>query len=259
VPVSGAAASDRDNLARRRGPDAERRRREIGSRIERIAEMYKWGDLTREAYRAERERLEAELGTLRSATNQAEVLVQAATLLKDLPAAWEAATSEQRKALARLVFESIEIEDDRIIAVVPQPDFAPFFLQRAMAEGLLEANSNGATFVAPSREVMNGRKRRGSLTRDRCGRVAAHSRHVFRASAPLTLATWGWALLDSGQRIAYPAGAVARGSSPGSTRRTSGGGARLRSVARDGAFGGALNQHSGTRRLTYGAPASGRA
>ncbi len=41
--------------------DAERRRREIAGRIERIAELYTWGDLTREAYRAERERLEMEL------------------------------------------------------------------------------------------------------------------------------------------------------------------------------------------------------
>jgi site-specific DNA recombinase len=145
--------------------DAERRRREIGSRIERIAEMYKWGDLTREAYRGERQRLEKELGTLRAVTSQAEVLVQASTLLKDLPAAWEAATPEQRNGLARLVFESIEIEDDRVIAVVPQPDFAPFFVQRAMAEGLLEANSNGAIEMAPSSEVMNGRKRRDSNPR----------------------------------------------------------------------------------------------
>ena len=49
--------------------DAERRRREIGARIERIAEMYKWGDITREAYRAEREQLEGERGTLRSSLN----------------------------------------------------------------------------------------------------------------------------------------------------------------------------------------------
>ena len=71
------------------------------------------------------------------ATSQAEVLVQAATFLKDLPAAWEAATPEQRNALARLVFESIEIEDDRVIAVVPQPDFAPFFVKRAWMRGFL--------------------------------------------------------------------------------------------------------------------------
>jgi site-specific DNA recombinase len=145
--------------------DAERRRREIGARIERIAEMYKWGDITREAYRAEREQLEGELARLRTTTSQAEVLAQAANFLKDLPAAWEAASSEQRNPLARLVFESIEIEDDRVTAVVPQPDFAPFFVKRAVDEGLLEANTNGAPVVTPSSEVMNGRKRRDSNPR----------------------------------------------------------------------------------------------
>src|SRR5215218_9645886 len=74
--------------------DAERRRREIISRIERIAEMYKWGDITREAYRAEREHLEGELGRLRTTTSHAEVLAQAASFLRDLPAAWDAATAE---------------------------------------------------------------------------------------------------------------------------------------------------------------------
>ena len=76
-----------------------------------------------------------------------------------------AASPEQRNALARLVFESIEIEDDRVTAVVPQPEFAPFFVRRAQNEGLLEDNSNSATEVTPSSEVMNGRKRRGSVPR----------------------------------------------------------------------------------------------
>jgi hypothetical protein len=142
--------------------DAERRRREITSRIERIAEMYKWGDITRAAYRAEREQLEGELARLRTTTSQAELLAQAASFLRDLPTAWDAATPEQRNALPRLDFESIEIEDDRVAAVVPQPDFTPFFMKRAMDEGLIVAdNNNGASDVTPSSEVMNGRKRRG--------------------------------------------------------------------------------------------------
>jgi hypothetical protein len=49
----------------------------------------------------------------------------------------------------------------------PLPDFAPFFVQRAMEEGLLEAHTNGATGVTPSSEVMNGRKRRGSVSSPR--------------------------------------------------------------------------------------------
>jgi DNA invertase Pin-like site-specific DNA recombinase len=177
--------------------NAERRRREITGRIERIAEMYKWGDITRDAYRAERERLEAELATLRVATSQAEVLVQAASFLKDLPAAWNAANPEQRNALARLVFESIEIEDDRVAAVVPQPDFAPFFVKRAMDEGLLEDNDNGAAGVTPSSQVMNGRKRRGSVRRVHSSRWCtpdrrppSDSRRVVRTGGGNSSTSW---------------------------------------------------------------------
>jgi hypothetical protein len=54
-----------------------------------------------------------------------------------------------------------------VTAVVPQPDFAPFFVKRALDEGLIEENDNGATGVTPSSEVMNGRKRRGSVPRAR--------------------------------------------------------------------------------------------
>jgi len=145
--------------------DADRRRREIASRIERIAEMYKWGDLTREAYRAEREHLEAEVATLRGATDRAGVLVQAAALLRNLPAAWAAGTPKQRNALARLVFRSVEVVDDRVVAVVPQPDFAPFFVARAEDEGRVADNDNGVGAAPLSNEVMNGRKRRGSVSR----------------------------------------------------------------------------------------------
>ena len=45
--------------------DADQRRLEISNRIERIAEKYTWGDLTRDAYRADREYREFELSTLR--------------------------------------------------------------------------------------------------------------------------------------------------------------------------------------------------
>ncbi len=145
--------------------DAERRRREIGGRIERIAEMYKWGDLTREAYRAEREQLEAELARLRGTTDRAAVLATAAAFLRDLPAAWDAANPEQRNALARLVFISVEITDDRVVAVVPQPDFAPFFVALATDDAAPEDNANGPDDSGPSSEVMNGRKRRGSVSR----------------------------------------------------------------------------------------------
>lgn len=66
-------------------------------------------------------------------------------------------------ALQFTVVASIEIKDDRVIAVVPQPDFAPFFLERAEEEGLTEANENGPDDAEPSSEVLTGRKRRASV------------------------------------------------------------------------------------------------
>jgi DNA invertase Pin-like site-specific DNA recombinase len=159
--------------------DAERRRREIAGRIERIAEMYKWGDLTREAYRSERERLEAELKTLQGATDRAVVMAQAAALLRDLPAAWTSASPEQRNALARLVFAEIEIKEDRVVAVVPQPDFAPFFLLQVGNSDDGDEHADGAESSAPSSEVLNGRKRRGSI---------ASPRHANDSLEPIVVA-----------------------------------------------------------------------
>jgi hypothetical protein len=114
--------------------DANRQRREIESKLERIAELYAWGDLTREAYLAERDRLQDRLTGLRDATDWSTALRQAAGFLRDLPGAWAVASSEQRNDLARLIFQIIEVRDDRVVAVVPQPDFAPFFLTRLHRE-----------------------------------------------------------------------------------------------------------------------------
>jgi hypothetical protein len=66
-----------------------------------------------------------------------------------------------------------------MVTVVPEPDFPPFFVQRAMDEGLLAANDNGAMKVTPSSEVMNGRKRRGS---------DSHMRHVLDGTVVIATA-----------------------------------------------------------------------
>ena len=89
------------------------------------------GDLTRDAYLAERDRLQDRPTGLRGATEWARAMTRAAGFRRDLPAALAAATPEQRNVLARLFFQSIEVTDNRVAAVVPQPDFTPFF---ALAE-----------------------------------------------------------------------------------------------------------------------------
>jgi hypothetical protein len=110
------ASSERD--------DAETRRRQITARLDRIKELYAWGDLARDDYQHERDALTAELATLERSGSQAAVLARAAAFLNDLPAGWEAATQEQRNQLARLLFERVEIRNKTVVAVTPRPEFA---------------------------------------------------------------------------------------------------------------------------------------
>ncbi len=113
--------------AANRQNDDTRRRLDIDGRLDRLRQLYAWGDLTEQAYLAERERLEAQRAVLAGTVDLAAVLAEAASYLRDLPSAWEGATPEQRNDLARAVFESIELTDDRVSAFVVRLEFVPFF------------------------------------------------------------------------------------------------------------------------------------
>ena len=140
--------------------DAARRGRELTAKLERTKEMYSWGDLTREAYVAQRDHIERELALLKGTTDYASSVAQAAALLRDLPAAWDRATAEQRNDLARLVFQSVEIKEDRVVAVLPTPEFAPFF-------NLVEETETGRLVLsAPDRQDVLSGGSDGIRTRD---------------------------------------------------------------------------------------------
>ena len=80
---------------------------------------------------------------------------------------------------------------------------------------VLESWGNGPTVTHLSRSEMflcsensiptvaeqgtYGRKRRGSVTRDRCCRLALDPVPVFRSTAPLTTAIWDWKVCYGGQ------------------------------------------------------------
>ena len=56
-------------------------------------------------------------------------LDRAAELLQNLPALWEhpGVTQDQRRELAREVFDEIRIRDGKLEAVKPQPKYVPLF------------------------------------------------------------------------------------------------------------------------------------
>src|SRR5207253_1137888 len=93
---------------------------------------------------------------LQRTNDVAGLLVQTAAFLRDLPAAWEAASQEQRNALARLVFQAVKITDDQVTAVLPQPDFAPFFVALRREDDDTPDDPSGVS----SSKVATWRKRR---------------------------------------------------------------------------------------------------
>ena len=56
-------------------------------------------------------------------------LDRAAQVLRDLPALWQhpGVTPEQRRELAREVFEEIRLREGKLVAVTPRPKYAPLF------------------------------------------------------------------------------------------------------------------------------------
>jgi len=57
----------------------------------------------------------------------AEHLERMARFLADVPAAWAAATPEQRNKLARCLFDQVWVKDTQVVAVKPLPELEPFF------------------------------------------------------------------------------------------------------------------------------------
>jgi hypothetical protein len=54
-------------------------------------------------------------------------LEELAQFLADVPAAWRAATQEQRNKLARTLFDQIWLEDKKVVAIKPRTELEPFF------------------------------------------------------------------------------------------------------------------------------------
>ncbi len=105
--------------------DSERAKWE--AQLERIRNLYKWGDISREDYLKEKEDIQKELKAFAPAESQAKNLDRLAGFLANVAHAWEEATGEHRNKLARSLFQEIWIKDKQVVAVKPQPELEPFF------------------------------------------------------------------------------------------------------------------------------------
>ena len=131
----------------------ERQRREIENRLARLKDLYQWGDIEPDDYKQERDTLTGELAMLRASDDQSAALEHTAEYLADLSRAWRKASQEQRNELAQILFTEVVINDKRVEAVKPQPEYAPFFqLDYEERLKVLSSGSDGPRFSV-SKEV----------------------------------------------------------------------------------------------------------
>ena len=110
------------------GDDAGAKRRALDAQLGRLKDLYVLGDVPKAQYLAERERIKREVAVLEAQASGADTrLIGLAGLLANVAKGWEAASSEQRNRLTRLLFEEIVIDDKRVAAVKPRPELAGFF------------------------------------------------------------------------------------------------------------------------------------
>jgi hypothetical protein len=108
--------------------DSEAGRRRLTTQLARLKDVYVLGDLSKEAYLAERERLKRELAMLEAQTHGDDGrLSRLATFLASIATAWDAATAEQRNRLVRRLFEEVVIQDKLVMKVKPRPELCGFF------------------------------------------------------------------------------------------------------------------------------------
>jgi hypothetical protein len=107
--------------------DIEKEQRQLTARLDRVKDLYKWGDITVEEYQRDKDQIQRELAKLTPFQDSSDTLQRLAELLGSVANAWERATQEQRNMLARCVFQEIWIKDKDVVAVKPQPEFKPFF------------------------------------------------------------------------------------------------------------------------------------
>jgi hypothetical protein len=121
----------RDGQACTRHVEQERRRLE--ARLVRLKELHTWGDLSRDAYQAERDGIERERARLRPEESDDDRLTAHAAYVVSLPAAWTDATPEQRNRLANLIYQEVCVDGPVVEYVKPRPELEPLFQVRTGA------------------------------------------------------------------------------------------------------------------------------
>jgi site-specific DNA recombinase len=107
--------------------DIARERARIEGQLERLKRLFVLGDVAEAEYRAERDRLRAQLVSLTPPVMPD--LEWAAELLQDFGRIWDAATLQERRKIVHALLETVYLDAERgpVVAIEPRADFAPLF------------------------------------------------------------------------------------------------------------------------------------
>jgi DNA invertase Pin-like site-specific DNA recombinase len=112
-------------------PDNSIEIRRIDVALANLKKQHLWGAVTDQEFKDGFRDLQQQRRTLvpRQSPRSAPNLDRAAKMLQDLPALWQhpGVSAEQRRDLARVVFEEIRLQDGHLTAIKPQPQYAPLF------------------------------------------------------------------------------------------------------------------------------------
>lgn len=132
--------------------DVAREQARLEGQLERLKRLYVLGDLVESEYRADRDRLRAQLAAL--APPELPDLEAAAALLADFGAIWEAATARERRCIVHTLLETVYLDAERgpVVAVEPKAEFAPLFdvIEKADPTGSAAMSDREHSPVAPA-------------------------------------------------------------------------------------------------------------
>ena len=112
-------------------PDHIQDIRRIEVTLANLRKQHVWNVLSDQEFKAEFQVLQCQRRALepKPSVGSTPNLGRAAELLPNLPALWElpGVTQDQRRELARGVFDEIRLRDGKLVAVKPRPEYAPLF------------------------------------------------------------------------------------------------------------------------------------
>ncbi|MFZ5915522.1 MAG: recombinase family protein [Chloroflexota bacterium] len=132
--------------------DIAREQARIEGQLERLKKLFVLGDMAEGEYRAERDRLKAQLATM--TPPEPPDLAAAAALLADFGAIWDAATARERRCIVHTLLETVYLDAERgpVVAVEPKAKFAQLFevIEKADPVGSVMMSDSECAPVAPA-------------------------------------------------------------------------------------------------------------